>query len=768
MLIGCNKSSVNIYVSESAIPDKPGDELWFNNIPEAFEQVRLLNHHNVEIHIMEGDYYLDEPISISPELNNLKISGSGTDKVRIKGSTILDVDWKKYNDNIWVTEIKGIDEFDQLYINDTLQILARYPNYDKDGGHWNGHAADAIDADRISFWENPKGAIVHAMHNGEWGGFHYEVEGIDQNGNLELNGGHQNNRPSSMHSTYRMVENVFEELDSPGEWFYNKEEKLLYLWPKNINDLNAAKFEVPTQKNLVNIIGTEDKPVENILIKGIKFEHTQRTLMEHYEPLLRSDWTIYRGGVIFIEGTKNISITHSELTNFGGNAIFISGYNRNTQVKNNHIHNGGASAVSMVGFPTSVRSPSFQYGEFVSLKNMDTLRGPKTNDYPSLATIDNNLIHDIGRIEKQSAGVQIAMASKIKISNNSIYNVPRAGINVGDGTWGGHIVEYNDVFNTVLESSDHGAFNSWGRDRFWHPNRKVMDSITAQYPQMPYWDAIHTTIIRNNRFRCDHGWDIDLDDGSSNYHIYNNVCLSGGIKLREGFYRKVENNITINNGFHPHVWFQNSGDIFRRNIVFTEHKDIRLQGWGKEVDFNLFPDELALNEVRKNNTDINSIHGDASFVNPEKGNYNLNSNSAAFQLGFIPFETNNTFGVKDEKLKSLTEVPRFPIQYFSSKPPKSLEIEWLGAKIKNIETLEERSASGLNDTSGVLILTIDEKATLKNPDVQQGDVIIWSEGIQVKSIQDLMKSYQNHNWKGKLNMKIIRNQKERDVVIYTK
>jgi hypothetical protein len=34
-----------------------------------------------------------------------------------------------------------------------------------------------------------------------------------------------------------------------------------------------------------------------------------------------------------------------------------------------------------------------------------------------------------------------------------------------------------------------------------------------------------------------------LDDGSSNYQIYNNLCLNGGIKLREGFYRTVENNI---------------------------------------------------------------------------------------------------------------------------------------------------------------------------------------------------------------------------------
>lgn len=29
-------------------------------------------------------------------------------------------------------------------------------------------------------------------------------------------------------------------------------------------------------------------------------------------------------------------------------------------------------------------------------------------------------------------------------------------------------------------------------------------------------DAVETTVIRNSRWRCDHGWDIDLDDGSSN------------------------------------------------------------------------------------------------------------------------------------------------------------------------------------------------------------------------------------------------------------
>ena len=280
--------------------------------------------------------------------------------------------------------------------------------------------------------------------------------------------------------------------------------------------------------------------------------------------------------------------------------FFINGYNRSIEITGNHIYNCGASAVSFVGDTAAVRSPSYQYREFVSMKELDTIVGPANNLYPLNCKVENNLIHRIGRIEKQVAGVQISMAMKIHVKNNSIYDVPRSGINVSEGTWGGHIIEYNDVFNTVLETSDHGSFNSWGRDRFWHPNRNVMDSLTLENPKMPLWDAVHTTIIRNNRFRCDHGWDIDLDDGSSNYHIYNNLCLNRGLKLREGFYRVVENNIMVNNSFHPHVWFSNSEDVFTKNIMMKKYADIRLDSWGKTVDYNFFSRfRISFNSAKK-------------------------------------------------------------------------------------------------------------------------------------------------------------------------
>jgi hypothetical protein len=59
------------------------------------------------------------------------------------------------------------------------------------------------------------------------------------------------------------------------------------------------------------------------------------------------------------------------------------------------------------------------------------------------------------------------MAQDITVRHCSIYDVPRAGINIGDGCWGGHVIEFCDIFDTVKETGDHGSFNSWGRDRYW-------------------------------------------------------------------------------------------------------------------------------------------------------------------------------------------------------------------------------------------------------------------------------------------------------------
>ena len=51
-------------------------------------------------------------------------------------------------------------------------------------------------------------------------------------------------------------------------------------------------------------------------------------------------------------------------------------------------------------------------------------------------------------------------------------------------------------------------FNSWGRDRFWRSDHltATQEAVDAD-PNLPFLDAVKTTVIRDSRWRCDHGWD---------------------------------------------------------------------------------------------------------------------------------------------------------------------------------------------------------------------------------------------------------------------
>ncbi len=652
-------AQTNFYVSQKGNDANKGTQSRpFASINRALTEARKTPG-IVVLNLLEGTYYLNQPIVFTPEDSRkenetLTITNFENQKVVVSGSAILNLKWKEYKNGIWQAEVGQDLIFDELFVNGQLQRMARYPNYDPTAHYFGGTAADALSKERVARWKSPEGGYVHALHPSEWGDVHYIITGKDDKGELTLEGGWQNNRPMGMHPKYRFVENIFEELDTFNEWFYDKKAKILYYYPTKDLNLKTAKFETPQIAHLFEFKGSENNPVKNISIKGLTLTQTLRTFMDNKEPLLRSDWTIYRGGAVLFDGAVNCSVKNCTLNNLGGNAVFFNDFNRNCEVTGCLISGIGASGVCFVGDPNAVRSPSFKYWEFVPLEQIDRIPGPKTNNYPAECMVFDNLMFDLGQIEKQSAGVELSMCQSITVSHNTIYDVPRAGINVSEGTWGGHIIEYNDVFNTVKESGDHGSFNSWGRDRYWHPNKSVLDSIVETNFDLALLDVVKPITIQNNRMRCDHGWDIDLDDGSSNYIIRNNLCLNGGIKLREGVNRLVENNIMVNNTFHPHVWFKNSNDVFRHNIVFSGYAPIRIDVWGRETDYNVFPDSTSLKDAWSRGTDQHSVCGGLNFVNPQAGDFRLKDGSVAFSVGFKNFAM-DSFGVVSPGLKALAK-----------------------------------------------------------------------------------------------------------------
>ncbi|MDR2119937.1 MAG: right-handed parallel beta-helix repeat-containing protein [Tannerella sp.] len=745
----------------------------FRTIAQALEAARPVEG-DVTVFLRGGVYRLRETLVLTPQDGgagkSLTVRAYGDEKAVIKGSVALDgLRWTPYRGGILKTEVSGNPQMDMLIVNGEIRPQARYPDFDSTAIRFNGTAADATSPRRVKRWKNPAGGYLHAMHGSDWGDFHYRITGKDRRGRLETEGGWQNNRRSGLHAANRMVENIFEELDAPGEWFYSAAESMLYYYPLPGEDVTEALFESPQLKSLIEIRGSEAEPVRRITVEGVDLTQTVRTFMEAYEPLLRSDWTIYRGAAVFFEGAERCALKNCNLYNLGGNAVFFSNYNRRCEVSGSHFTRIGAGAVCFVGDPGAVRSPSFEYAEFVPPEEMDRAKGPKGGNYPADCRVHDNLIHKIGLYEKQIAGVELSMCRAVTVSRNSIYDTPRAGINVSEGTWGGHVIEFNDVFDTVKETGDHGSFNSWGRDRFWHPQREVMDSLlaTGGYAGLVLADATETTVIRNNRFRCDRGWDIDLDDGSSNYIISNNLCLNGGLKLREGFYRVVENNILVNGTWHRHVWFKQSGVVFIRNIVMAPYEQTAgCDMSGALIDGNVFTDSLSYRTARSFGSDASSVVCRVAFTDPASGDFRVaDTLEEVFRTGFQNFAMDR-FGVESPRLKALAGQPRMPAPVFAADGGTDAEtFIWESVQVKNLNTLGERSATGMDSERGVYVVAVSAWGSELRDFLRSNDVIVGFAGMPVNSIDDLRRAVAGADLSKPQQMTVFRNQRENTVTV---
>src|SRR5260370_23027687 len=158
--------------------------------------------------------------------------------------------------------------------------------------------------------------------------------------------------------------------------------------------------------------------------------------------------------------------------------------------------------------------------------------------------------------------------------------------------------------------------------------------------------------------------------------MYNNFGLNGGVKGREGFNRTCENNVLVNNSLHPHVWYNDSHDIFRGNIVFAPYKPIQMKQWTQDIDFNLLhqpamPRTNPATALQKlSSQDAHSLQGDALFVDEARSDYRVKSNSPALSLGFVNFNMDN-FGVQSPKLKAIAQQPMMPSRPSETTPTLS-------------------------------------------------------------------------------------------------
>jgi len=660
------------------------------------------------IMVREGTYYLDRPLIFGSEDSGEKEApitylACPGERVTISGGRKLRCNWQPYQDGIMMAEVEKGSNFTQLFVDGKRQIRARYPNYDPSDPGKSGYlqAAGAIPAGTVSpsgpnddmtfsaqaprgvqfdpatftknKWAKTDGAEIHIFQASYWGNLQWKIQGIDFSHDFIWfgDGGQQmgakwSTNPAIVSEKSRFfIDNVFEELDAPGEWFLDVDKSVLYYYPHPGIDLQHALVEVPILDRVIEFLGTETDPVQHICLRGFRIAHSAATYMEAYEVPSLSDWAIHRGGTVFAEGTRNCSIEDSWFDAVGGNGAFVNNYNREFSVTGCKFTESGDSAICFVGDLA---------------KTNGTQRA-----FPYECRAQNNLIHDCGFYGKQIAGVYISRAKRITAGNNLIYNMPRSGICIGDGTWGGHVIEYNSTHDTVRETSDHGPFNAWGRDRGW-----ALAQSHAPYTRdrsLDVWearvDAMEPVIVRHNFFNEKSGWGLDLDDGASNYEIYNNISVGGvSMKLREGAYRRVYNNIWYLSKAAPcfHVGNNYNHDQYFNNITVMDPGGTKWpEGWPwwpqmfysliappavgpwlENVDNNCFycsaggfqavVDQLRSEDGKRNakrynlrawqdlGFDQHSVFADPLFIDPGNHNFKVRPESPALKIGFKNFE----------------------------------------------------------------------------------------------------------------------------------
>ena len=261
-------------------------------VRKAREMRRLGKANEVTLHLSAGTYYLYDPLRLRPEDSGLRIEGDGA---VISGGMPI-TGWKRQGK--WlvasVPDFNGRPvDFRQLYINGEKAVRARdvsdfeqmhrIMTYDKKNHVlWIPKAAATpLLRGRVKGGGEYAELVLHEM----WCSTNLRIKSMTVQGdsvavrfhNPEAKLQFEHPWPSPMtpdtkHPSPFYLTNALELLDEPGEWYHDIREHKVYYMPRKGETIREAI--VPVLPSLVEFIGTPERPVRNIIIKGVAFHHT--------------------------------------------------------------------------------------------------------------------------------------------------------------------------------------------------------------------------------------------------------------------------------------------------------------------------------------------------------------------------------------------------------------------------------------------------------------------------------------------------------------
>ena len=269
--------------------------------------------------------------------------------------------------------------------------------------------------------------------------------------------------------------NLLEELDAPGEWHLDRERGAVYLWPPE----QPSRWVLSLNPTAV-IEGTE---VEHVEFRGLGVECSARDGIR----LTKSSFC---------------KIVGCEVRNVAFAGIVAEG-NRNL-VSGCDIHDTGDVGVS------------------VFTGNRYTLEAGGS-------TVDNCHVHHTNRVCRAGSKAVELRGVGGRLSHNLIHDTGYIAVRFHGND---HVLEYNHLFRTNVESTEGGVFYI-GRD--WTARGSVIR-----------YNFIHH--VEDSREGCGSATRfVHLDDSAPEIEIHGNVCyrLGGGVSICGGAANHVHDNLFV-------------------------------------------------------------------------------------------------------------------------------------------------------------------------------------------------------------------------------
>ncbi|MFB4284288.1 right-handed parallel beta-helix repeat-containing protein [Nonomuraea sp. MTCD27] len=232
------------------------------------------------------------------------------------------------------------------------------------------------------------------------------------------------------------VENAYELLDAPGEYYNDETEGYLYYYPRAGQDLSTALAIAPVRSELLKVAGTATAPLHDITFRGIVFAYATWLGPSGTDGFVETGKNVHLAGAgqtpVMVPG--NVSVVHARSLIFdgcsfrrlGGAGLSLGTGSRTIRVLNSTFDDISGTGISIGDLD---RAPA------------DDLR---TNDIQ----VQNSIVEHAGQEYQGAAGIFATYASGLVIAHNTVQHLPLDGIMVG---WHGpsyyqnNVIAYNKV-----------------------------------------------------------------------------------------------------------------------------------------------------------------------------------------------------------------------------------------------------------------------------------------------------------------------------------